>query len=71
MDLPKSTTFNSVEYNSVLILINCFIKLIRYYLVYKIIDATQLVKLLFRIFTQIGPLDNIISNRGSVFTSKY
>jgi len=71
MDLPKSKTPNSIEYNSVLILIDYFIKLVRYYLVYKTINATQLIKLLFRVFAQIGPLDNIISNRGSVFISKY
>ena len=71
MDFPKSTTSNSIEYNSILILINRFIKLIHYYPVYKIIDTTQLIKLLFRIFTQIGPLDNIISNRGSIFINKY
>ena len=71
MDLPKSKTPNSIEYNSVLILIDRFIKLVRYYLVYKIINATQLIKLLFRVFIQIGPLNNIVSNRGSVFISKY
>jgi len=71
MDLLESKTPNGVEYNSVLILIDRFIKLVRYYLVYKIINAIQLAELLFRVFTQIGPLDNIISNRGSIFTSKY
>ena len=54
MDLLESKTPNSIEYNSVLILIDYFIKLVRYYLVCKIINATQLVKLLFRVFTQIG-----------------
>jgi len=51
MDLLESKTPNGVEYNSVLILIDRFIKLVRYYLVYKIINATQLVELLFRVFT--------------------
>jgi len=40
MDLPKSKTPNSVEYNSILILIDHFIKLVRYYPVRKIINAT-------------------------------
>ena len=71
MDLPKSITPNSIEYNSVLILIDCFIKLVYYYLVYKTINATQLAELLFRIFAQTGPLNNIISNKGSVFINKY
>jgi len=71
MDLPKSKTSNGVEYNSVLVLIDCFIKLVRYSLMRKTINAIQLIKLLFRVFAQIGPLDNIISNRGSVFISKY
>ena len=71
MDLPKSTTPDSIEYNSILILIDCFIKLVRYYLVYKTINATQLIKLLFRIFAQTGPPNNIISNKGSIFINKY
>ena len=71
MDLSKSTTPNSIEYNSILILINYFIKLIHYYPVRKIINIIQLTELLFRIFTQIGPPNNIIFNRGSVFTNKY
>ena len=71
MDLPKSKTPNSVEYNSILILIDHFIKLVRYYLIRKIINTAQLVELLFRVFTQTGPLNNIISNRGSAFISKY
>ena len=50
MGLPKSKTSDGVEYDSVLILIDCFMKLVCYYLIYKIIDATQLVELLFRIF---------------------
>jgi hypothetical protein len=71
MDLPESKTPNSVEYNSILVLIGRFIKLVYYYLVHKIINATQLIELLFRVFAQIGPLDNIISNRGSIFISDY
>ena len=50
MDLFKSKTPNSVEYNSVLVLIDRFIKLVRYYLVCKIINATQLAELLFKVF---------------------
>ena len=71
MDFPKFITPNSIKYNSILVLIDRFIKLVYYYLVYKTIDAIQLTELLFRIFAQIGPLDNIVSNRGSVFISKY
>jgi len=50
IDLPKSKTPNSIKYNPVLTLIDRFIKLIRYYLVYKIINATQLAELLFKVF---------------------
>jgi hypothetical protein len=71
MGFPKSKTSDGVEYDSILILIDCFIKLVHYYPIYKIIDTTQLIKLLFRIFAQIGPLNNIVSNRGSVFISEY
>ena len=71
MDLPESITSDSVEYDSVLVLIDRFMKLVRYYSVCKIIDATRLAKLLFRIFAQTGPLNDIVFNRGSIFTSKY
>jgi len=50
MNFPKSKTPNSIECNSVLVLIDHFIKLVRYYPVYKIINTTQLAKLLFRVF---------------------
>jgi hypothetical protein len=39
IDLLESKTSNSVEYNSVLILIDHFIKLVYYYLVYKTINT--------------------------------
>jgi len=53
------------------IFIDYFIKLIYYYLVYKIINTTQLIKILFRVFTQIKPPNNIVFNKGSIFISKY
>ena len=71
MGLPKSKTSDGVEYDSILILIDHFTKLVCYYPVYKIINTTQLAELLFRIFAQTRPLDNIIFNKGSVFTSEY
>jgi len=71
MDLLESKTPNSVEYNSILIFIDYFIKLVHYYLIYKIINTTQLAEFLFRVFTQIESLNNIISNKGSIFTSEY
>ena len=55
MDLLEFKTPNSIEYNSVLILINRFIKLVHYYLVYKIINATQLTELLFKVFINRAP----------------
>ena len=71
MDFPKSITPDGIKYDSILILIDHFIKLVHYYLVYKIINATQLIKLLFRIFAQTRPLNNIIFNRGNMFINKY
>ena len=50
MDLLEFKTSNSVEYNSILVLIDRFIKLVHYYLVYKIINTTQLAELLFKVF---------------------
>ena len=71
MDPFKFKTFNSVKYNFIFIFIDYFIKLIHYYLIYKIINTTQLVKLLFKVFIQIRPLNNNIFNRGNIFTSEY
>jgi hypothetical protein len=39
MGLSKSKTSDGVKYDSVLVLIDYFIKLVHYYLVYKIIDT--------------------------------
>ena len=44
MDLLEFKTSNSIEYNSILILIDYFIKQVYYYLVRKIINATQLTE---------------------------
>jgi len=43
----------------------------RYYLIYKIINTTQFVEFLFRVFAQIGLLNYIVFNRGNIFISKY
>jgi len=71
MDLLEFKTPDSVEYNFIFIFIDYFIKLIYYYLVYKTINATQLAEFLFRVFAQIGSLNNIVSNRGNIFISEY
>ena len=49
-----------------------FIKLVKYLPVRKSINALTLVELLYReLFVVVGPADSIISDRGSVFTSEY
>ena len=50
MDLFEFMTFNGIEYDSVFVFIDCFMKLVCYYLVCKTIDAMRLIEFLFRIF---------------------
>ena len=50
MDLFESMTPDGVEYDSVFVFIDCFMKLVYYYPVCKTIDAMRLIELLFRIF---------------------
>jgi hypothetical protein len=38
MGLPKFKISDSIEYDSILVFIDCFTKLVHYYLIYKTID---------------------------------
>ena len=59
-------------YDSILVVVNRFSKIVRYFVVNKTIDALVLTELIYKkivMFT--GTPDDIVSNRGSVFTSEY
>jgi transposase InsO family protein len=72
MDLPESKGPHGGEtYDSVLMLIDRFTKLVRYIACQKTINAPALAKLIWRIFLQSGTPTSLISDRSSVFTSEY
>jgi transposase InsO family protein len=70
--LPDSKGFNGRVYDSVLVVVDRFSKMARYFPVTKTIDAPQLADLLYnKVVMFTGPPDSIVSDRGSVFTSEY
>jgi len=70
-NLPLSKWYGRV-YNTVLIVINRYIKILRYILITKIIDSTGLVELIFEeIILKFRVPDRIISNRGSIFINTF
>ena len=70
--LPESKGFNGRVYDSILVVVDRFSKMVRYFAVNKTIDAPALAELIYKkivMFT--GTPDDIVSDRGSVFTSEY
>ena len=59
-------------YNSILIVINCYTKMAQYISTEKIIDAVQLAGLFYNeIILRFDMPNDIVFDRGSVFTSAY
>jgi transposase InsO family protein len=71
MDLPESKGPHGEIYDSLLVLIDCFTKLVWYIPCRKTIDAPALAKLIWRIFLQSSTPASLVSDHGSVFTSEY
>lgn len=72
MRLPLFTNQKSDNYNLILVIIDRLIKMIYYELVKIIIDALGLAKIILDVVVRYHGLPNsIVSNRGSVFTSKF
>jgi len=70
-NLPLSKRYGRV-YNTVLIIINKYIKILRYILITKIIDSTGLIELIFeKVILKFRVPDRIISNRGSIFINTF
>jgi hypothetical protein len=71
MDLPPSKK-KPPNYNTILVIINRFMKLTWYILTRKIINISELINLFIQyIFKDFGNPKSITSNRGFVFTSKF
>ena len=70
--MPSSTDSKGNAYDTILIVVDCFTKIVKYFPIREIIAALQLVKLFCNeIIKQYSTLRSIITNKGSIFTSKY
>ncbi len=70
--MPPSKGLNGAIYNVVLVVVDRFLKYVRYFPVNDTIDAASLADLLYtRIVYKLGPLEDLVLDRGSIFTSIY
>jgi hypothetical protein len=69
-DLPPSNNQRGNLYDSILVLVDQFTKYVRYLPVTKTITSQEVAELLIeQCFLKQGPLDTLLSDRGSVFIS--
>ena len=70
--LPPSTNGDSNAYNAVLVVVDCFTKMAKYFPVQKTLLAAELADLFHkRIVCSFGMPWSIISDRGSIFMSQF
>jgi hypothetical protein len=66
------STYRGAIYNSILVVIDRYIKMARYVPCNKIIDAKELINMIMdEIIHPYSILEGIVTNRGSVFISNY
>ena len=64
--------YKNIVYNAILVVINRYIKMIRYLFMSIIIDVVALTKLFFiKIICRYNMFYNIVNNRGFVFTNVF
>ena len=72
MELPPSADSNTKAYNTILVVIDYFTKIAKYFPVQKTLDAAELTDLFHkRIVCSFRTPWSIISDRGSIFTSQF
>ena len=70
--LPSSADSKGNTYDAILIIVDCFTKMVKYISIREIIAAPQLAELFCNeIIKQYSTLRSIVTNRGSIFTSEY
>src|SRR6266480_3996770 len=70
--LPPSTDSKGNTYNAILVVVDCFTKIVKYFSIREIMVAPQLVELFCNeIIKQYGTLRSIVIDRESIFTSEY
>ena len=69
-DVPPSHGVDGKAYNAILIVVDRYIKLAKYYPILKTITAEQFSNLVIHtVFCSFGVPSSIVSNQGSIFTS--
>src|SRR5438046_3149957 len=72
IELPLSADTDSKAYNTILVVVDHFTKMTKYFLIRTTITAADLVKLFHQhIVCSFGTLSSIIMDHGSLFTSQY
>ena len=70
--LPPSTDSKGNAYDAILVVVDCFTKIAKYFSIREMMAALQLVELFCNeIIKQYSTLRSIITDRRSIFTSKY
>ena len=70
--LPVSTNWKGDTYNSILVIVDWLTKMVPYKPVQTTIDAPGVAKVIIDVIVRHHGLpDSIVSNKGSVFTSKF
>src|SRR5439155_11324505 len=70
--LPPSADADSQVYNAILVVVDCFTKMAKYFPVRTTITAVDLAKLFHQhIVCSFGTPSSIVTDRGSLFTSQY
>ena len=70
--LPISTDWKGDSYDSILVIVDQLTKMVHYKPVKVIIDASGLAEVIINMMVRHhGLLDSIVTNRGSLFTSKF
>ena len=72
MGLPLSADGDTKAYDTILVVVDCFTKIAKYFPVQKTLDVAELANLFHkRIVYLFGTPWSIISDRGSIFISQF
>ena len=72
IELPPSVDANSKVYNAILVVVDCFMKIAKYFPVRTTITAADLAKLFHQhIVCSFGTPSSIVMDHGSLFISQY
>lgn len=71
-EVPKSKDWRGIEYNSIFVIVDRLIKMVHYLSVLITLDVEQLAEVLIEaVIKYYGLPVSIVTDRGSLFTSKF